>query len=149
MWSYPRPPDLVPDSREVVVRWDDVEVVRTTGAWRVLETAHPPGWYLPSQDVTPDLLHPATGSSVCEWKGRAVYWDLVDGDRRLERVAWSYPSPTRRFSPIAGYVAFYPTHLTCTVDGEVVVPEEGGFYGGWITPDVVGPFKGAPGTWGW
>jgi uncharacterized protein (DUF427 family) len=115
----------------------------------VLETSHPPGWYVPAEDVRLDLLEPGAGSSVCEWKGRAVYWDLVVGEARLPGVAWSYPKPTPSFRPIAGHLAFYPTDLTCTVGGVAVEAQAGGFYGGWITPDVVGPFKGGPGTWGW
>lgn len=149
VWDYPRPPALAPDAREVVVRWGDIEVARTNRAVRVLETSHPPGWYLPPDDVRLDLLEPGTGSSVCEWKGRASYWDLVADGRRLPGVAWSYPEPTRRFRSIAGYLAFYPADLDCTVGGIAVAAQEGGFYGGWITPDVVGPFKGSPGTWGW
>jgi uncharacterized protein (DUF427 family) len=149
VWDYPRPPALVHDAREVVVRYGAVEVARTTGAHRVLETSHPPGWYVPAEDVRLDLLEPGAGSSVCEWKGRAVYWDLVVGEARLPGVAWSYPKPTPSFRPIAGHLAFYPTDLTCTVGGVAVEAQAGGFYGGWITPDVVGPFKGGPGTWGW
>lgn len=149
VWDYPRPPALRPDGREVVVRWGGVEVARTSRAIRVVETSHPPGWYLPPTDVRLDLLQPGSGASACEWKGRARYWDVVTADGRLPGAAWSYPEPTRRFRPIAGYLAFYPTDLTCMVDGVPVRAQEGSFYGGWITPDVVGPFKGGPGTWGW
>ncbi|MEX1279820.1 MAG: DUF427 domain-containing protein [Acidimicrobiia bacterium] len=149
VWDYPRPPALVADDREVVIRLDGIEVARTRHAYRVLETSHPPTWYLPPDDVDRLLLEPGRGSSICEWKGRATYWDLVVGDRRLENVAWSVPEPTARFRPIADHLAFYPAELDITVDGIPVEPQPGGFYGGWITPEVVGPFKGGPGSWGW
>lgn len=95
-------------------------------------------------------LIPAGGQSWCEWKGQAAYYSVVVGERRAENVAWYYPNPTPSFLPIKNYVAFYPRPMDrCLVDGEVVVPQPGGFYGGWITSDVVGPFKGEPGTMGW
>jgi uncharacterized protein (DUF427 family) len=126
-----------------------VEVARTRRAVRVLETAHPPSFYLPWNDVAHHLLQPAMGASVCEWKGPARYWTLVDGDRRLPRAAWSYPHPLAAARPLATCVAFYAAHLECTVGGAPVTPQPGGFYGGWITPDLVGPFKGVPGSDGW
>jgi uncharacterized protein (DUF427 family) len=125
-------------------------IVDTTAAWRVLETSHPPGYYIPPADVRPGVLVPSAGSSVCEWKGRAEYFSACAGGREAPRAAWAYPDPTPPFAPIAGYVAFYPELMdACYVDGELVTPQPGGFYGGWITSDVVGPFKGGPGTWGW
>jgi uncharacterized protein (DUF427 family) len=127
-----------------------VEVCRTSRAWRVLETSHPPGWYLPRQDWLPDALEPADGSSYCEFKGVASYLDVVGGAVRAPRAAWTYPTPTAAYAVLADAVAVYPAAMdACVVDGEVVRPQEGGFYGGWITDDVVGPFKGAPGTRGW
>jgi uncharacterized protein (DUF427 family) len=149
VWDYPRPPALVPDAREVVIHWGDIEVARTRRAIRVLETAHPPSFYLPWEDVHGDLLQPGTGASVCEWKGPARYWSLVAGDRKLRNVAWSYPEPSVRAMTLSNCIAFYPASLECRVDGMLVSPQPGGFYGGWITPDVVGPFKGDPGTMGW
>jgi uncharacterized protein (DUF427 family) len=149
VWDFPRPPRLVRDPREVVVRWGNREVVRTRGAVLVLETAHPPSVYLPWDDVDRQRLQPASGSSFCEWKGPARYWTLVDGARSLPRVAWSYPQPLAGAQALAACVAFYPAELDCRVDGEAVLPQPGGFYGGWITPELVGPFKGAPGTQGW
>jgi uncharacterized protein (DUF427 family) len=149
VWDYPRPPVLAPDSREVVVRWGDLEVARTRRAVRVLETSHPPSFYLPWDDVARHLLQPAAGSSFCEWKGPARYWSLVDGARRLAGVAWSYPAPLSGAEALASCVAFYPTALDCRVDGAAVRPQPGGFYGGWITPELVGPFKGDPGSSGW
>lgn len=149
VWDFPRPPQLAPDAREVVVRWCDLEVARTRRAIRVLETGHPPSFYLPWADVDRHLLQPAEGHSFCEWKGPARYWSLVHGDRHLAGVAWSYPEPLAGAEALADCVAFYPAELHCTVDGEVVKSQPGGFYGGWITPDLAGPFKGAPGSAGW
>ena len=127
-----------------------VEVCRTSRAWRVLETSHPPGWYLPREDWLPGALEPAEGSSSCEYKGVARYLDVVGGGVRAARAAWTYPSPTPAYAVLAHAVAVYPAAVdACVVDGERVRPQEGGFYGGWITDDVVGPFKGAPGTLGW
>ncbi len=133
---------LAPDTREVVIRWGDVEVARTRRAIRVLETSHPPSFYLPWDDVVRHFLQPAEGASFCEWKGPARYWTMVDGKRRLARVAWSYPKPLPGAEALANCVAFYPMDLDCTVDGEIVRPQPGGFYGGWITPELTGPFKG-------
>jgi uncharacterized protein (DUF427 family) len=149
VWDYPRPPRLAPDAREVVVRWGDLEVARTTAAIRVLETAHPPCFYLPWRDVARELFHQAPGSSFCEWKGPARYWSLIDGHRRLPSVAWSYPQPLSGAETLAECVAMYATVLDCRVGGAPVTPQPGGFYGGWITPELVGPFKGEPGSAGW
>lgn len=149
VWDYPRPPRIEADTREIVVRWGKTEVARTRGAVRVLETAHPPSFYLPWEDVAEDLFQAAKGSSFCEWKGPASYWSLVDGERRLPSVAWSYPQPLAGAEAIADCVALYPKALECRVDGALVTPQPGGFYGGWITPELVGPFKGEPGTEGW
>ena len=149
VWDYPRPPCVAPETREVVIRWGDVEVARTQRAIRVLETSHPPSFYLPWDDVARHFLQPAAGTSFCEWKGPARYWTLVDGGRRLVRVAWSYPQPLAGAEALANCVAFYPHRLACSVDGEVVRPQPGGFYGGWITPELTGPFKGEPGSEGW
>lgn len=150
VWDYPRPPRVEPSTREVVVVLGGVEVCRTTRGLRVLETSHPPVCYLPAADWLPGALEPAGGSSYCEWKGVATYLDVLGGGRREERAAWTYPEPVPAFSVLRGAVAVYPARTDrCTVDGEVVRPQEGGFYGGWVTDDVVGPFKGAPGTLGW
>ena len=145
VWDFPRPPQLAPDTREVVIRWGDVEVARTRRAVQVLETSHPPSFYLPWNDVARYLLVPAAGGSMCEWKGPARYWTLVDGERHLPGVAWSYPQPMAGAEALADCVAFYPALLDCRVDGARVLPQPGGFYGGWITPELVGPFKGAAG----
>jgi uncharacterized protein (DUF427 family) len=130
----------------VVVRRGDLEVARSRRAVLVLETAHPPSVYLPWDDVARHLLQPAAGGSFCQWKGPARYWTLVHGDRRLPRVAWSYPQPLAGAEALADCVAFYPAALDCRVDGMAVTPQPGGFYGGWITPELVGRFKGEQGS---
>ncbi len=149
VWDFPRPPELVREGREIVVRWGALEVARTSGAWAVRETAHPPTFYLPLADVNRDLLQPGGGGSFCEWKGPARYWHLVDGHRRLAHVGWSYPQPLPGAEPLVDCVAFYAHHLDCSVGGAKVIPQGGGFYGGWITPDLAGPFKGEPGSGDW
>ena len=150
VWDYPRPPRVERSDRLVTVVLGGVEVCRTSRAWRVLETSHPPGWYLPREDWLPGSLEPAEGSSYCEFKGVASYLDVVGGGVRAARAAWTYPTPTPAYAVLADAVAVYPAAMdACVVDGERVRPQEGGFYGGWITDDVVGPFKGAPGTLGW
>lgn len=149
MWDYPRPPALDPSERLVVVSLGDVVVAESTAAIRVLETSHPPAWYVPPGDVDVSLLSREPGSSYCEWKGAAEYWTVTADGRVAERAAWCYPRPTAGFEVLAGYFSFYPSLLDCRVDGMAVEPQPGGFYGGWITPDVVGPFKGSPGTMGW
>lgn len=149
VWDYPRPPRLAIDQREVVVRRGDVVVAATHRAIRVLETASPPTFYLPWADVTPGMLESAPGTSWCEWKGEARYWSLVTTGGRRERVGWSYPAPSPGFAAIREHVAFYASRLECFVAGERVRPQPGGFYGGWITSEVVGPFKGELGTSGW
>ena len=149
-WDYPRPPRLEPETRSVHVVMDGEAIAATSHAIRLLETSHPPSYYIPPGDVREGVLQPAEGSSHCEWKGRAVYLDLVLGDRRVPRAAWTYPDPVERYAALRDHVAFYP-HLVdaCYVGDERARPQPGGFYGGWITDDVVGPFKGEPGTWGW
>ena len=149
VWDFPRPPELIRDKREIVVRWGKTVVAQTRGAWAVRETSHPPTFYLPMADVTDVLLRPAGRGSFCEWKGPALYWDLVDSERRLPRVAWSYPQPLTGAEPLADCIAFYAYNLDCTIDGAQVVPQSGGFYGGWITPDLSGPFKGEPNSNDW
>ena len=150
VWDYPRPPRLEPVGRRIRIIFNDATIVDTTAAQRVLETSHPPVYYIPPTDIMPGALVPAEGTSWCEWKGQAAYFSLVVGHRRVERVAWSYLNPTPGFGAIAGYVAFYAGPMdACFVDEEKVTPQPGHFYGGWITSDVVGPFKGEPGSWGW
>ena len=150
VWDYPRPPALEPTSAHLVVVLGGVTIAETRDAYRVLETSHPPNYYLPPDAVLVGSLVPVDGSSLCEWKGRAHYFDVRGGDRVASRAAWAYASPNERFAPIRDHVAFYPGLMdACFVDGERVKPQAGGFYGGWITTTVVGPFKGGPGTRGW
>ncbi|RYF33442.1 MAG: DUF427 domain-containing protein [Comamonadaceae bacterium] len=149
VWDYPRPPRLAPDPREVIVRFGDVEIARTRHALRVLETASPPTFYLPVRDIRMEHLVPADGSSHCEWKGDAGYWSVVANGQRLDRVAWSYPEPFDEFAGLRDHIAFYPQPLDCRVDGVHVLPQPGRFYAGWITPELVGPFKGEAGSQGW
>ena len=150
VWDYPRPPRLEQTTRRIRVVHAGATVADTTAAWRVLETSQPPAYYLPAADVDLSLLRTAPGRSFCEWKGVAAYFHVVVGDAVADQAAWSYPDPTPAFEPIAGHLAFYPQRVDgCFVDDEQVDPNEGDFYGGWITSDIVGPFKGAPGTLGW
>ena len=149
MWDYPRPPALEASTERVMIRLGDVVIADTTASYRVLETSHPPTYYVPPADVDTELLRPAPGSSFCEWKGSASYYDVVVGDTVLPRAIWAYPTPTERFSAIADFVSCYPSTLECTVDGERVTPQAGGFYGGWVTSRVAGPFKGTPGSEWW
>jgi uncharacterized protein (DUF427 family) len=150
VWDYPRPPRLEREPRRIRVTFAGEVVADTTAAYRVLETSHPPTYYLPPGDIALDALVPADGASVCEWKGVACYWTVRAAGREAPRAAWSYPDPTPAFSDLADHVAFYcPAMDGCEVGGEVATPQPGGFYGGWVTSWVVGPFKGEPGTMGW
>ena len=150
MWDYPRPAVAEPTTRRLQVMLGGRVIADTVRGVRVLETSHPPGYYVPPDDVEPGALVRAAGSSLCEWKGAAIYYDVVAGNARAARAAWAYPRPTPAFALLRDYVAFYPGAMeACLVDGERVVPQPGGFYGGWITSDLAGPFKGEPGTQGW
>lgn len=150
VWSYPRPPRLEPVTERLRVMFDGVVIADTTAGYRVLETSHPPTYYFPPSDIDLQRLEPAPGASFCEWKGQAVYFTVVGPGRKVERVAWAYPTPTPPFRDIAGHVAFFAGPMDgCFVGDEQVVPQPGGFYGGWITRRVVGPFKGEPGSRGW
>jgi len=151
VWDYPRPPAVVPSERLVRIEHGGIIVTESRRAIRVLETAGAPVWYLPPEDVRLELLRHAPGRrTLCEWKGPATYLDLVVGDRVSREAAWTYPRPSPGYEAIAGYIAFYAARVdSATVDGEAVRPQPGGFYGGWITDDVIGPYKGEPGTEGW
>ena len=150
VWDYPRPPRVEPSTRRVRVEFGGRVVADTRNALRVLETSHPPTWYLPPEDVRRELLRPAPGRSLCEWKGVASYWTLVVDGRESPQAAWSYAAPTADFAVLAGHYAFYPGRVdACLVDDERVQPQPGDFYGGWVTSDVAGPFKGGPGSAGW
>ncbi|WP_395686344.1 DUF427 domain-containing protein [Caenimonas koreensis] len=149
VWDFPRPPRLAPEPREVRIMWGGVQVARSARTLRVLETAHPPTYYIPWDDVARELLQPAPGGSFCEWKGPARYWSLVRGNKSLPSHAWSYPQPLAGAEALADCVAFYARGLECSVGGLPATPQPGAFYGGWVTPDLAGPFKGDPASEGW
>lgn len=150
VWDYPRPPRLEPISKLIQVYFNGKLIASTRNAKRVLETSHPPVYYIPPEDVRMAYIEPVSGTSWCEWKGKASYFDVVAGDRRAKRAAWAYPRPTPAFAAIQDHLAFYAGAMErCLVDGEEARPQPGGFYGGWITDDIVGPFKGEPGSSGW
>jgi uncharacterized protein (DUF427 family) len=150
VWDYPRPPRIEASPATIEVHYGGRLIVRTNEAVRVLETSHPPVYYLPVADFAPGVLVPVEGTTNCEFKGAASYFDVVAGALRSPRGGWTYPSPVRGYEDLGTRAAIYPSQMDeCTVDGERVQPQEGDFYGGWITKAIVGPFKGAAGTWGW
>lgn len=151
VWDYPRPPRVEDSPKRIRVTFNGEMIADSTRTKRVLETSHPPVYYIPQEDVQMQYLQPTARSTFCEWKGAASYFDVVVGDRQVPNGAWCYPQPTaERFRGIANYIAVYPSKMdACYVDDETVQPQEGDFYGGWITEDIVGPFKGGQGTWGW
>jgi len=149
-WDYPRPPRLEETARHIQVIFAGTVIADSRRAMRVLETSHAPTYYLPPDDVHLEYFKPSPRRTVCEWKGEAVYYSIVVGDRSAPNAAWSYPQPTVSFTGIKDFIAVYPHEMdACLVDGERAEPQPGGFYGGWITSDVIGPFKGGPGSWGW
>jgi uncharacterized protein (DUF427 family) len=150
VWDYPRPPRVEPTNKRVKIVLNGETIAESDRAYRVLETSHPPAYYIPQEDVNMDYLHKNSRRTVCEFKGAATYWDVQVGDKQAGNAGWSYDSPRPGFEDIQGYITFYASKMdACYVDDEQVQPQEGDFYGGWITSDVVGPFKGGPGTWGW
>jgi len=149
VWDYPRPPAILVDQRRIEVRLEDLVIADSSQNYRILETASPPTFYIPPHSVRVQLLEPCPGNSLCEWKGVADYWTLKHRSSLLQSIGWSYPSPNPPFEAIAGYFSFYPAVVECFVDGERVRPQPGEFYGGWVTNEIVGPFKGAPGTGQW
>ncbi len=150
VWDYPRPPSAEVTPRRVQLVLGGQVIATTDRAVRVCETSHPPVFYVPAADVVPRVLERAGGASWCEWKGAATYWDAVVGGVRHPAIAWSYEQPTAGYQHLRGALAFYPSKVDlATVDGEPVRAQGGDFYGGWITSEVVGPFKGEPGTRGW
>ncbi len=149
VWDYPRPPRIDPTSDRVVVAHGDLIIADTTSALRVLETSQPPAFYIPVADIDMAHLPHSHGRSFCEWKGEAAYVDFRLDDLVIPQVGWTYPTPTTAFSQLADHWAFYAQKLNCSVDGEQVIPNEGSFYGGWVTSKVVGPFKGGAGSSFW
>lgn len=149
-WDYPRPPRLEPVTRRLRVVLGGEVIADTTRGYRVLETSHPPNYYFPPADVVDGALTPTAGASFCEWKGRAHYYTVRGGNRVETEAAWGYEQPSPAFAALRGHVAFYAHRMdACFVDDEQVEAQPGRFYGGWITSDVVGPFKGGPGSRGW
>ena len=149
VWDYPRPPAIVADGRSVTVTAaSGALLIETSRAVRVLETASPPTYYLPDEDLFDGALEVTSGSSFCEWKGEATYLSVA-GDPQSTPVAWRYDRPLAGFEQLLAHTAFYPARVQCTVDGEAVRAQAGGFYGGWVTDEIVGPYKGEPGTGSW
>lgn len=150
VWDYPRPPRVERCDRQVRVELGGAVIAESDRALRVLETSSPPTIYIPREHVRPERLRPAKGTTVCEWKGTASYFDAISGDRVRPRAAWTYPDPKPGFEGIRDHIAFYPGRVDAAfLDDELVTPQAGNFYGGWITAEIEGPFKGDPGTEGW
>jgi uncharacterized protein (DUF427 family) len=146
VWDYPRPPAIEQTTARLRVELGGVTIAETTSAYRILETSQPPAYYFPPEDVRMDLLTPSMTRTFCEWKGQAVYFSALTA----ADVAWSYPHPVERYAAIKDHLAFYAQRMdACWVDDEQVRGNDGSFYGGWITSNIVGPFKGGPGTAGW
>lgn len=149
-WAFPRPAVAEETRRRLKVMFAGRTVAETTRGFRVLETSHPPTYYFPPDDIASGFLRPAGGASLCEWKGGARYFDLVIDGATASEAAWAYANPEPAFRRIRNYVAFYAGRVeACFVDDEPVTPQEGAFYGGWITSHVTGPFKGPDGTSMW
>lgn len=150
VWQFPRPAIAERSDAHVRIEHRGLVIADTKASVRTLETSHPPSYYIPPEAIAVGVLRRAAGGSFCEWKGSAVYWDVVIGDVLLLRVGWSYPKPSPAFAMLRDHVAFYAAPLDrCSVNGETVEPQPGSFYGGWITSDLAGPFKGIPGSMGW
>ncbi|MEO1005489.1 MAG: DUF427 domain-containing protein [Cyanobacteria bacterium J06638_38] len=151
VWDYPRPPRLERSPKRIEVIFNQIKIADSYHAYRVLETSHPPVYYISPQDIQMEYLESVvSGRSFCEWKGLAGYYNLQVKEKKVINAAWYYPQPTAEFMPIKDYIAFYPSKMdSCYVDGELVKAQAGDFYGGWITQDIVGPFKGQAGSWGW
>ncbi|HEU0066495.1 MAG TPA: DUF427 domain-containing protein [Sphingomonas sp.] len=150
VWDYPRPAVARASHRHIRIEHRGLVIADTRAAVRTLETSHPPSYYLPQSDIAMAALRPSDRGSFCEWKGHAIYYDVTVGDETFRDVAWSYPQPTSAFAILRDHIAFYAAPFdACLVDGEPVVPQPGGFYGGWITSDLAGPFKGIAGSRFW
>ena len=150
VWDYPRPPRVEDSSKHIRVIFNGQVIADTRRAKRVLETSHPPVYYIPSEDIRQQYLARTNRSTFCEFKGAAAYYTIAVGDKKADNAAWFYPNPSAGFREIKDYVAFYPSRMdACFVDGERVAAQPGDFYGGWVTGEIVGPFKGGPGTMGW
>jgi len=142
VWDYPRPPVLVADNRTIIVKANKQKIAESTNGYRVLETASPPTVYIPPEDMDISLLTKNVSTSRCEWKGVATYWDIKTDNFVIQKAAWSYEDPFDKFQQIKGYLCFYPGKVSCYLDDERVRPQPGGYYGGWLTDEIVGPVKG-------
>jgi uncharacterized protein (DUF427 family) len=150
VWDYPQPPAIMTSDEEIIVNLGGVEICESSTSWRILETGHPPTYYIPRSAFRSNALVPCQGNTVCEWKGEASYLDLVGGSKIARRGAWYYSNPHPHYAAIRGHVAVYAGLVDeCLVDGERVEPQPGGYYGGWITSAIVGPFKGVEGSNSW
>ncbi|MCF8261934.1 MAG: DUF427 domain-containing protein [Melioribacteraceae bacterium] len=150
VWDYPRPPKLEKFSGHIKILFNNEIIADTNSSYRVLETSHPPVYYIPQCDIKMHYLRISSGASYCEWKGDAYYYDLDCGQKTVQRAGWFYSNPKRPFREIKNHIAFYAYKMDgCFVNDEQVTSQPGGFYGGWITKNIAGPFKGEPGTWGW
>lgn len=150
VWDYPRPPRVQKSNKRVRIIFNGKTIVDTTDAYRVLETSHPPSYYIPQKDIKMEYFTKTSRRTVCEWKGAASYWTIEVDNKKVDNTAWMYPTPNQDFEDIKDHLAFYPSKMDeCYVDDERVQAQAGDFYGGWITSDIVGPFKGGAGTLGW
>lgn len=150
VWDYPRPPQLEAFNKTIEMYALGEKIAQTNQAFRVLETSHPPVYYIPPADIETAFLIPSDSATFCEWKGRGSYYHLKIRGKVITDAAWYYTNPENKFQPIKNYPAFYAHKMDkCLINGEVVVPQPGNFYGGWVTKDIVGPFKGIDGSWGW
>lgn len=150
VWDYPRPPRVESSSKRIRVLVNDTVIADSMATYRILETSHPPVYYIPQGDIEMSLLTQTAHRSFCEFKGQASYWTLRLGDRVIEDIAWMYANPNKAYAVVKDHLAFYANRVdACFVGDEQVQPQPGDFYGGWITKDIVGPFKGGAGTWGW
>lgn len=148
--DYPRPPAIELFSGALRIDFGGRIICKTNTAWRVLETFHPPTYYIAMDAFAEGVLVPAQGSSMCEWKGQAAYFDVVASGKKAPRAAWTYRRPAPRFAALKDHVAVYAEPMdACFIDGETVEPQPGNFYGGWKTSWITGPIKGAPGTTHW
>ena len=150
VWDYPRPPRVEDTNKHIQIIFNKQVIADTYRAKRLLETSHPPNYYIPLEDIKSEYLTQSHHASYCEWKGKARYYNVQVEDRQALNAAWGYPDISPRYAALKGSVGFYPGPMdACYVDEEQVEPQAGDFYAGWITKDVVGPFKGEPGSWGW
>ena len=150
VWDYPRPAIAEPTARHIRITHQGVVLADTRAAWRTLETSHPPAYYIPQTNIAMAHLRPSPARSICEWKGQAVYWDVVIGNETIAAAGWSYPTPKLAFTGIKDHIAFYALQFDqVLIDGAQITPQPGGFYGGWVTSREAGPFKGIPGSRFW